>query len=103
VDIAGTCGIMLLLPITMSVMGVSLLTAVVPSMLEQCKDVPNGAYSVQLLLTMPAIWILLFSPLAGWLADTYARPQYPHRVDVHPRLVVRLAVGRGADAQPAGT
>jgi MFS family permease len=66
---------MLLLPITMSVMGVSLLTAVVPSMMEQFRDVPNGAYWVQLLLTMPAIWILLFSPVAGWLADTYGRRQ----------------------------
>jgi MFS family permease len=66
-------GIMLLLPITMSVMGVSLLTAVVPLMMQQFHDVPNSAYWVQLLLTMPAIWILLFSPVAGWLADTYGR------------------------------
>jgi MFS family permease len=65
-------GIMLLLPITMSVMGVSLLTTVVPLMNEQFKDVPNSRYWVQLLLTMPAIWILL-SPLVGWLADLYGR------------------------------
>ena len=64
---------MLLLPITMSVMGISLLTAVVPRMVEQFGDVPNSAYWVQLLLTMPAIWILLFSPVAGWLADCYGR------------------------------
>ena len=64
---------MLLLPITMSVMGISLLTAVVPSMMQQFHDVPNSEYLVQLLLTMPAIWILLFSPVAGWLADTYGR------------------------------
>ena len=64
---------MLLLPITMSVMGISLLTAVVPSMMQQFRDVPNSEYLVQLLLTMPAIWILLFSPVAGWLADTYGR------------------------------
>jgi MFS family permease len=66
-------GIMLLLPITMSVMGISLLTAVVPSMTQQFRDVPNSEYLVQLLLTMPAIWILLFSPVAGWLADRYGR------------------------------
>jgi MFS family permease len=66
-------GIMLLLPITMSVMGISLLTAVVPSMMQRFRDVPNSEYLVQLLLTMPAIWILLFSPVAGWLADTYGR------------------------------
>ena len=65
-------GIMLLLPITMSVMGVSLLTTVVPLMNEHFRDVPNGAYWVQLLLTMPAIWILL-SPAVGWFADLYGR------------------------------
>jgi len=64
---------MLLLPITMSVMGISLLTAVVPSMNRQFQGVPNSEYLVQLLLTMPAIWILLFSPVAGWLADLYGR------------------------------
>jgi MFS family permease len=66
-------GIMLLLPITMSVMGISLLTAVVPSMSQQFRAVPNSDYMVQLMLTMPAIWILLFSPVAGWLADRYGR------------------------------
>lgn len=65
-------GIMLLLPITMSVMGVSLLTTVVPLMNAHFRDVPNSAYWVQLLLTMPAIWILL-SPAVGWLADLYGR------------------------------
>ena len=65
-------GIMLLLPITMSVMGVSLLTTVVPLMNEQFRDVPNSRYWVQLLLTMPAIWILL-SPAVGWIADLYGR------------------------------
>lgn len=64
---------MLLLPITMSVMGISLLTAVVPAMSQQFRDVPNSDYMVQLMLTMPAIWILLFSPVAGWLADRYGR------------------------------
>jgi MFS family permease len=64
---------MLLLPITMSVMGISLLTTVVPSISQQFHDVPNRDYVVQLMLTMPAIWILLFSPVAGWLADKYGR------------------------------
>jgi MFS family permease len=67
-------GIMLLLPITMSVVGVSVLTPVVPLLLEQFHDTPNHEYLVLGgVLTMPAIWMLLFSPLAGWLADRFGR------------------------------
>ncbi len=67
-------GIMLLLPITLSVMGISVLTPVVPLLLEQFKDVPNHEYLViGGVLTMPGIWVLLFSPAAGWLADRFGR------------------------------
>ena len=65
---------MLLLPITLSVMGITVLTPVVHLMLDQFKDVPHHEYWViGGILTMPAIWILLFSPVAGWLADRYGR------------------------------
>ena len=65
---------MLLLPITMAVMGVSLLTAVVPLMYEHFQSVPHYAYLIQGgVMTMPSIWIVLFSPFAGWLADRFGR------------------------------
>lgn len=67
-------GIMLLLPITMAVMGISALTPVVPMLLAQFKDVPNHQYLVMGgVITMPAIWMLLFSPVAGWMADRLGR------------------------------
>jgi len=67
-------GILLLLPITMAVMGVSVLTPVVHLLLEEFKSVQYHDYLViGGVLTMPAIWILLFSPLAGWLADRFGR------------------------------
>jgi MFS family permease len=67
-------GILLLLPITMAVMGVSVLTPVVHLLLEQFKNVPHHDYLVMGgVLTMPAIWVLLFSPIAGWLADRFGR------------------------------
>src|SRR5450755_3368985 len=67
-------GIMLLLPMTMSVMGISVLTPVVPLLLAQFKDKPYHEYLViGGILTMPAIWVLLFSPVAGWLADRMGR------------------------------
>jgi MFS family permease len=67
-------GIMLLLPITMNVMGISVLTPVVHLMLDEFKTVPYHDYMIiGGVLTMPAIWVLLFSPIAGWLADRYGR------------------------------
>jgi len=67
-------GIMLLLPITMNVMGISVLTPVVHLMLNEFKAVPYHDYMViGGVLTMPAIWVLLFSPVAGWLADRFGR------------------------------
>src|ERR1700689_420527 len=67
-------GIMLLLPITMNVMGISVLTPVVHLMLAEFERVPHHDYLVMGgVLTMPAIWVLLFSPVAGWLADRFGR------------------------------
>jgi MFS family permease len=67
-------GIMLLLPMTMAVMGVSVLMPVVHLLLEHFKDVPNYEYLVMGgVVTMPSIWILLLSPAAGWMADRFGR------------------------------
>lgn len=67
-------GIMLLLPMTMAVMGISVLTPVVPLLLAQFKDAPYHEYLViGGVLTMPAIWVMLFSPVAGWMADRLGR------------------------------
>jgi MFS family permease len=67
-------GIILLLPISMAVMGISVLAPIVHLLLEQFKDIPNHEYLVLGgVVTMPAIWVLLFSPVAGWLADRFGR------------------------------
>jgi MFS family permease len=67
-------GIMLLLPITMAVMGVSLLITVVPLMYDHFRDIPHYDYLIQGgVMTMPAIWVVLFSPVAGLLADRFGR------------------------------
>src|SRR5882724_2773438 len=67
-------GIMLLLPMTMAVMGVSVLMPVVHLLLEHFKDVPNYEYLVMGgVVTMPSIWVLLLSPAAGWMADRFGR------------------------------
>lgn len=68
-----TQGLMLVLPVTLAVIGASVFTATASLMIEHFASVPNGEYLVQLLITMPALWILLFAPVAGWLADRYGR------------------------------
>jgi MFS family permease len=67
-------GITLLLPITMAVMGIVLLVPVLPEIMQEFGRVPGSRYLVQLgILTMPAGCVLVFSPLAGWLADRHGR------------------------------
>jgi MFS family permease len=66
-------GITLLLPITLAVIGVSVFTATVALMQEHFKNIPNSDYLVNLLQTMPGFWIVVFSPIAGWLADRFGR------------------------------
>lgn len=73
---AGTVqGLSLLLPCTMSVMGVVVLAPVLPQMLEYFKDMPQADYWVPMILTTPALCVALFSAPAGWLADRFGRRQ----------------------------
>lgn len=73
--VAGTAqGIVLLLPITLAVMGLTVLVPVVPQIMDDYKGLPGAAYLVQAgVLTMPALCIMLFSAPAGWLADRVGR------------------------------
>src|SRR5471032_3281334 len=67
-------GVLLLLPITLAVMGISVLGPVVPLLLAHFQSVPYHEYLVMGgILTMPAIWVLLFSPVAGLMADRFGR------------------------------
>lgn len=65
---------MLLLPITLAVMGIAVLVPVLPQMMAHFAHIPNHQYLLQGgVLTMPALCVMLFSPLAGWLADRFQR------------------------------
>src|ERR1700734_2262925 len=71
---AGTLqGILLLLPVIMAVMGVVVLTPVLPRMQAYFKSVPGAQYLVQIALTAPALSIGLLSPIAGALVDALGR------------------------------
>jgi MFS family permease len=67
-------GLTLLLPCTLSTMGIVLLVPIVPQMYANFSAVPNADYLIQGgVLTMPALCIALFSTFAGWLADAVGR------------------------------
>jgi MFS family permease len=67
-------GVTLLLPITLAVMGIAVLVPIVPQLMAHFRNVPNYQYLIQGgVLTMPALCVALFSPLAGWLSDRFGR------------------------------
>jgi MFS family permease len=67
-------GVVLLLPVTLAVMGIAVLVPVIPQLMGHFQNVPNYQYLIQGgVLTMPALCITVFSPLAGWLADRFGR------------------------------
>jgi MFS family permease len=71
---AGTLqGVLLLLPVIMAVMGVVVLTPVLPRMQAHFKSVPGAQYLVQIALTAPALSIGLLSPIAGAVVDAVGR------------------------------
>jgi len=71
---AGTLqGVLLLLPITMAVMGVVVLSPVLPGMQAHFRAIPGAEYWVPIALTVPALCIALLSPIAGALVDAFGR------------------------------
>ncbi|MDA8350783.1 MAG: MFS transporter [Pseudomonadota bacterium] len=65
---------MLLLPITLSVMGIAVLVPDVPQLMRAFRHIPDHQYLIQGgVLTMPALCVALLSPLAGWIADRSGR------------------------------
>ena len=71
---AGTLqGVLLLLPITMAVMGIVVLSPVLPRMQAHFHGVPGAEYLVPIALTIPALCIALLSPVAGAVVDFFGR------------------------------
>jgi len=82
-------GLMLTLPITLAVMGISVLVPDVPQLMTAFKNVPHHEYLIQGgVLTMPALCVALLSPLAGWIADRIGR-----RALLIGSMVIYAAVG----------
>ncbi|WP_428152162.1 MFS transporter [Brevundimonas sp.] len=66
-------GLVLILAATLSVMGILVIAPILPQLMARYADVSGIAFLGPIVLTVPAICIALFSPVAGWLADRVGR------------------------------
>ena len=63
----------LLLISSLTVMAGATVAPALPMMRDFFSDYPNADLLTRLVITMPALFIALFSPVAGWLLDTYSK------------------------------
>lgn len=66
-------GVVLLIVSIMPVMAIISLVPVLPMLMREFSDVPGAQFLVPMALTIPALSVALFSPLAGWLSDRVGR------------------------------
>lgn len=66
-------GVLLILCAVMPVMAIVSLVPVLPVLAQEFRDVPGATFLVPAALTIPALCVALFSPLAGLLADRFGR------------------------------
>ena len=66
-------GLALLVPITLSVMAIVLLAPILPQLQAEYAHVPGGDYLAPMVLTVPALFVALLSPVAGILGDYFGR------------------------------
>lgn len=62
-----------LLVSSLTIMSVITISPALPAMSRDFAEVPNGQFIVQMVLTIPALFISLTSPLAGILIDRFGR------------------------------
>jgi len=66
-------GVILLLAAVMPIMAIISLVPVLPLLLEEFKTTPGSSFLVPIALTIPALCVALFSPVAGWASDKIGR------------------------------
>ncbi len=63
----------LLFAATLTVMSGATISPALPKIAEAFADHPNAAFMVKLVLTAPALFIVIGGPIAGWIVDTMGR------------------------------
>ncbi|MEN7536695.1 MFS transporter [Aurantiacibacter flavus] len=68
-------GFILLATAVLPIMAIVSLIPVLPLLLGEFAGVPGNEFLVPMALTIPALCVALFSPVAGWLSDRIGRKQ----------------------------
>lgn len=63
----------LLFAATLTVMSGATISPALPKIAEAFAGHPNAAFMVKLVLTVPALFIVIGGPIAGWIVDTMGR------------------------------
>ncbi|WP_294338802.1 MFS transporter [uncultured Sphingomonas sp.] len=66
-------GVILMASAVMPVMAIVSLVPVLPMLMREFAATPGAAVLVPMMLTVPALCVALFSPVAGWLSDRIGR------------------------------
>ncbi|MEP5938247.1 MAG: MFS transporter [Erythrobacter sp.] len=66
-------GVVILLAAMMPIMAITSLIPVLPLLFQEFGSVSGSEFLVPMALTIPALCVALFSPLAGWLSDRLGR------------------------------
>ncbi|SNS92777.1 MULTISPECIES: MFS transporter [unclassified Azospirillum] len=66
-------GVILLITSVMPVMAIISLVPVLPLLMREFGAVPGAGMLVPIMMTVPALCVALFSPIAGWIADRVGR------------------------------
>ncbi|MEP4892270.1 MAG: MFS transporter [Aliiglaciecola sp.] len=66
-------GVILILAAIMPPMAIITLIPILPLLMKEFSDVQGFAFLVPVALTVPALCVALFSPLAGWVSDKMGR------------------------------
>lgn len=66
-------GVIILAASVMPIMAITSLIPVLPLLMREFSGVPGSEFLVPMALTIPALCVALFSPLAGWLSDRVGR------------------------------
>lgn len=69
----GAQGVVLLLASVMPIMAIISLVPVLPLLMREFGGVPGSQFLVPMALTIPALCVAVFSPVAGWLSDKIGR------------------------------
>ncbi len=69
-------GVVLLLAAVMPPMAIISLVPVLPLLMSEFRDVKGSEFLVPIAITVPALCVALFSPVAGWISDSLGRKNF---------------------------